>query len=475
VSNAKHYRTFSDIIPEDSNASKEKADSVGLLEQGQVRVEDVIVLPSHEDLDDEVVSFIAESFPVSGGGPFNPIVVRRVRQEEDGKDVTKTVLVAGAHRLQAALYTAMEYINCIYIEGDETAARIVQIAEDLFRKNLTVLKRAEMLAEWLSLALVNFSGQLVQKGQGGRPLHGIVRAARALPVVARSVDARRKILDRAVRIARLAPEVKKAAKKTGLDDNQRALLKIAKAKGRKAQQKRLQELAASNSHELPKQKHMAATDSGDGAAKKSPPKSDADGTTDNAEDNAEDNSDESADESGAETAKAPVKRETTFDQLEAFWNREGRKLWRYTPFSERERFIEMLRRAKCEATIDVVSFVQDVFRGRDKVRKHDLFGLAKTRGLSKKAVREAVKLLGYRQKREGHGLGAVWYLWRKALDWKDELKVIKDTELRNAGMAHSTSSRPRLPKGMDLMDPATYAKKRRERVYGKRRDRISMR
>jgi ParB-like chromosome segregation protein Spo0J len=470
---AKRYRTFSDIVPEESNAPKEKAKSVGLFEQGQVRVEDVVVLPSHEDLDDEVVSFIAESFPVSGGGPFNPIIVRRVRQQEDGKDVTKTVLVAGAHRRQAALLMGMKYVNCIYMRGDETAARIVQIAEDLFRKDLTVLKRAEMLAEWLSLALVNFSGQLVQEEQA-RPLRGIVRAARALPVVARSVDARRKILDRAVRIARLAPEVKKAAKKAGIDDNQRALLKIAKAKGRKAQLRKVEELAgrSQNSIALPNQTGKASANYPDGlqgklnsAVQRPPVQSDADGTTDNAEDN----SDDRADESGAETAKASVKRETTFDQLEAFWNREGRKLWRYTPFSERERFIEMLRRAKCEATIDVVSFVQDVFWGRDKVRKRDLFGFAKTRGLSKKAVREAVKLLGYRQKREGYGLAAVWYLWRKALGWKDELKVVKDTELRDAGMAHSTSSRPRLPKGMHFMDPA----KRRERekrlreYYGK--------
>ena len=459
MSKAKRYRTFSDIVPEESNAPKEKVKSVGLLEQGQVRVEDVIVLPSHEDLDDEVVSFIAESFPVSGGGHFNPIIVRRVRQQEDGKDITKTMLVAGAHRRQAALLTGMKYINCIYIEGDETAARIVQIAEDVFRKDLTVLQHAEMLAEWLSLALVNFSGQLVQNGQG-RPLRGIVRAARALPVVARSVEARRKILDRAVRIARLAPEVKKAAKSADLDNNQRALLKIAKAKGRKAQLRKVEELAgrSQNSNALPKQTGKASASSRNGlqgksnCAVQSPPAKS--GTDDAVGD------DKSA--AGNKTTTTPIKRETTFDDLEAFWNPDGRELWAYAPFSERERFIEKLRRAKCKAQVDVVAFLRDVFRGRFEVRKRDLYALAKTKGLAKGAVQKALRDLSYPAKRKGQRSWAVWYFRNKDRNWEKQTRTVSDAELNDASAAHSNPMLKKSVKGSDRAD----RKKSRTEYYG---------
>jgi len=459
MSKAKPYKGWADIQPLNDNTTEAiKADSP--LEQGQVRVEDVIVLPSHEDLDDEVVSFIAESFPFSGGRPFNPIIVRRVRQQEDGKDVTKTVLVAGAHRRQAARLTGVKYINCIYIDGDDTAARIVQISEDLFRKDLTVLKHSEMLAEWLSLALVNFSGQLVQKGQG-RPLGGIARAARALPVVGRSVEARRKILDRAVRIARLPPEVKKAAISADLDNNQRALLKIAEAKGRKARLRKVEELAgrSQNSNALPKQTGKASASSRDGlqgksnSADQSPPLLQS-GTDDAIRD------DKST--AGNRTTTTPAKRETTCDELEAFWNPDGRELWAYAPFSERERFIAKLRRAKCKAKVDVVTFVRDVFRGRFEVAKRNLYALAKARGLAKRSVRETVTALGYRKKRKGYGSSAVWYFRNIGLDWEGQLRSVSDAELRDAGAAQSDPVPKKSVKGSDR----AARKKLRDKYYG---------
>src|SRR3979409_1694533 len=121
------------------------------MDYGSVRVDRVLTLPIHDQLDENVVNSIAESFPLSGGGPINPITVRRVRVEEDDEEVVKTVLVAGAHRLAAASRAGLEYIDCTFLEDDETEARIVQIEEDLFRKDLTVLLRAERLAEWAEL------------------------------------------------------------------------------------------------------------------------------------------------------------------------------------------------------------------------------------------------------------------------------------------------------------------------------------
>ena len=121
--------------------------------------------------------------------------------------------------------------------------------------------------------------------------------------------------------------------------------------------------------------------------------------------------------------------------MEAFWNREGRKLWAYLPLRDRERFIEMLRRARCRAEVDIVAFLRDVFRGRREVAKHDLYALAATRGLAKGFVRNAIKSLGYPAKRKGFGSAAAWYFRNTNLDWKDQVPCITNAELAAAGEA----------------------------------------
>lgn len=456
---AKPYRGWADIQPLNDNATNEKIKPYGLLEQGQVRVKDVLVLPSHENLDDGLVTSIAESFPFSGGGPFNPIIVRRVRELENGEEVIKTVLVAGAQRLQAVRLTGIEYVNCVYIEGDETEARLVQIAEDLFRKDLTVLRRADMLAEWLAVALLNFSGQVVRKGQG-RSLAGLARAAGVLPAIGRSVEARRKTIDRAVLIARLPPEVKKAVKKAHLDNNQRALLKIAKVKGRKAQLAKVEDLAGrpEKSSVLPIQTGKAATSTRNGlqgntnGAVQRPPLQSGTGGVIGGNKSATVN----------KTATTPVKRETTFDDLEAFWNPDGRELWAYAPFSEREQFIEKLRRAKCKAQVDVVAFLRDVFRGRFEVRKRDLYALAKTKGLAKAAVQKALRDLSYPAKRKGQRSWAVWYFRNKDRNWENQVRTVSDAELNDASATHSNPVLKKSVKGSDRAD----RKKSRAEYYG---------
>jgi hypothetical protein len=255
----------------------------------------------------------------------------------------------------------------------------------------------------------------------------LARAARALPVVGRSAAARRKIIARAVRIARLPPEVKKAAKNTGLDNNQRALLKIARTKGRKAQLRRIKDLAGrlQNLNSLPKQTGKATASSRDGLQGKT------NGSVQGPSLKSDpDNGDKS--EANYETTETSKKRTTTFDELETFWDRDGRELWAYAPFDDRERFIEKLRRAKCKAQVDVVAFLRDVFRGRYEVKKRELYALAKTRGLAKRSVRKTLSELGYPPKRKGDGSSAVWYFRNKDHEWKEQLRTISDAELSAA-------------------------------------------
>jgi ParB-like chromosome segregation protein Spo0J len=384
-----------------------------------VRANKILVPKSDDELDDLVVSEIAESIKVCG--LVHPIAVRRVTEEdEDGGVNCKIVLVFGAHRLQAMKYLGQKSVPCVFVECDERQAQLVRLGENLWRKTFTVLQRAEMTVEYLHLASAKLyiSGQPGQKSKRGRPAGGISLAARELPTIGRSVEARRKIIGRFTKIAAISPEAKEAAKKARLDNNQGALLKIAKAGTRKAQVRKVAELAQ-RSQSLKLRFGSAHANAGGRTCKAPPLQPGIQPTAISAK--------------SATTKKTPTSspgQETTLDEMEAFWKRKGRKLWAYLPFRDRERFIEMLRRARCKAQVDVVAFVRDAFRGRAEIEQRDLYAFAATRGLAKGVVRNTIKALGYPAKRKGWGSGAVWYFRNIDRDWKEQLRCIADEELK---------------------------------------------
>ena len=386
-----------------------------------VSVNKILVPKSDDELDDRVVSEIAESIKVCG--LLQPIAVRRVTEEQEGGEVKRNlVLVFGAHRLEAMKYLGQKSVPCVFVECDERQARLVRLGENLWRKTFTVLQRAEMMVEYLHLASAKLyiSGQPGQKSKLGRPPSGISLAARELPTIGRSVHARRQIIGQFTKIAAISPEAKEAAKEARLDNNQRALLKIAKAGTRKAQVRKVAELAQ-RSQSLKPQFGSAHANASGRTCKAPPLQPGVQPTAISAK--------------SATTKKRPTSspaQETTLDQMEAYWNRKGRKLWTYLPFRDRERFIEMLRRARCKAQVDVVAFLRDVFRGRSEVGKHDLYAFAATRGLAKGVVRNTIKALGYPAKRKGWGSGAVWYFRNIDRDWKEQLRCIADEELKAA-------------------------------------------
>lgn len=64
-----------------------------------------------------------------------------------GKSGDKFKLVAGAHRLAAAKKLGWEKIDAIVVEGDKLALRLVEIDENLIRRELSELDRSAFLAE----------------------------------------------------------------------------------------------------------------------------------------------------------------------------------------------------------------------------------------------------------------------------------------------------------------------------------------
>ena len=115
-----------------------------------IKVNKIVDAGDDADFDHYLACEIANSARIVG--IIQPIAVRRVQFERDGETRSKIALIAGRHRLAAAGYLGLERIDCVFVESaDDAFVRQVQVAEDLFRKHLTVLRSAELTMEWLAL------------------------------------------------------------------------------------------------------------------------------------------------------------------------------------------------------------------------------------------------------------------------------------------------------------------------------------
>jgi len=147
------------------------------------------------------------------------------------------VLVAGRHRIEALKMLHVESVLVRLVDFDDVEARMWTISENLFRAELTISQRAEQVAEYAKLAAEKRdvqSEQVAQNeskredGRGHRHEGGDSLAARDLGIT--RVEVRR-----AKTIAALPEQTKQAARDAGLDDNQSALLKAARAPTAEAQ------------------------------------------------------------------------------------------------------------------------------------------------------------------------------------------------------------------------------------------------
>jgi hypothetical protein len=194
---------------------------------------------------------------MSAIGLKTPITVRAIKRDvdRDGSDaIPDLFLVVGAHRLEAARSLGWSEIDAFVLDGDQVEARLWEIAENLHRKELTMLQRSQLIADWVEIANQR-SGQVVQKPHGGRPEGGIAQAARTLPVPGKTEEGRRKNIERSMKIDEISPAAKQAAESAGLKDNQSALLEIA-AQPTETQVAKVAEIASRK--RSPRKKHRGA-------------------------------------------------------------------------------------------------------------------------------------------------------------------------------------------------------------------------
>ena len=207
----------------------------------KVNVADVVVEPNRGEVDTEAMAALGES--MSTIGLKTPITIRwRTREIGPEWKHTEPVLVAGLHRLEAARSLGWPEIDCLVFDGDENEARMWEIAENLHRRVRNQIQRSAYIAEWVERAIAK-SGQYVQKAGSGRPQGGTAAAARVLPVPGETAEARRKTIERSLKVNSISPEAKEAASAAGLADNQQALLDIAKEVTKEAQMEMVAKLA----------------------------------------------------------------------------------------------------------------------------------------------------------------------------------------------------------------------------------------
>jgi ParB/RepB/Spo0J family partition protein len=191
-------------------------------------VDGIVVGKRFRQTDQEWVNALAQS--ISTVGLRTPITVR-IMPEILGADGVALqdvpVLVAGLHRLEAVKLLGWEDIDAFVMAGDDRDVRLWEIAENLHRADLTAQERADHVAEWVKLTgekMAQVAPFLENAKVGaGRGNEGGLRAA------VRDLGIERTEAQRSLKIASMEPEAKEAARQHGLDDNQSALLAVAKA------------------------------------------------------------------------------------------------------------------------------------------------------------------------------------------------------------------------------------------------------
>ena len=199
----------------------------------RVRLDAIVIPVGRRPIKPDAIDSLAAS--MQRIGLQTPITVRRIA---DGSGYR---LVTGHHRLSAAKKLDWDTIDCFQIDEDDTTARLIEIAENLHRADLSRLERDEQIAEWVRLT-EGVSRQVVAKPEGGRPESGAAAASRELGMDKRDVQ-------RAVKVSNMSLEAKDAARDAGIDDNRSALLKVAHEPTAEKQVAAVQEIASNRTYD----------------------------------------------------------------------------------------------------------------------------------------------------------------------------------------------------------------------------------
>ena len=204
-----------------------------------IPVDQIIVPDRLRAVEEEHALAIAQS--IVEHGLINPITVRATPAAKGGK----WTLVAGAHRLRAFELNGEPEIEAMIVEGDKAEAQLIEITENLFRNDLSVMDRAIFVQSYRDIWESKY-GAITRGGdqKSNRQLDGLGGANRANLAqilsdeaeagsfsqhVAERMGVSKSAIERWDRIAKnLQPALRTKLRGTPAADNQSMLLKLAK-------------------------------------------------------------------------------------------------------------------------------------------------------------------------------------------------------------------------------------------------------
>lgn len=189
----------------------------------KIRIKDIKVFGGRRSVQSDKVRLIADS--MNKIGLKTPITVKKCK--------IGVRLVAGLHRLKAAELLGWKKIDAVQMSGSKTDAGLWEDSENLHRAEMKVLERSVKINRW-RLHFKKMAKAAHVARPGGRQPNDA-----AISVTAKKLGFTRDEISRAKLIAGIAPKVQAKLPKYGLDDDQAALLAIAKAPTPKAQRAKL--------------------------------------------------------------------------------------------------------------------------------------------------------------------------------------------------------------------------------------------
>ncbi len=203
---------------------------------------DVIVVPERiRPVDDEHAKALAQS--MAREGLMNPITVRHTPNAKEGN----YTLIVGAHRLRAAELLGYSDIDAVVVQADKDNAALLEVAENLFRNELSVIDRALFIQTYRELWEKKY-GEIKVGGDGSNQhtvkKEQLVQLAPIAQIegedgkgtvlsfakhVADRIGFSQDVVKRLNRISKyLQPELRSILRGTALADKQAQLLKLAK-------------------------------------------------------------------------------------------------------------------------------------------------------------------------------------------------------------------------------------------------------
>jgi hypothetical protein len=129
-------------------------------------IDDIFVPSNLRAIDEETVTRIVESIQEIGLQAQGLVTI----EWNPPGDKHRATLVAGRHRLKAFRRLGWAMIPAVVFDGSAAEAELWRIAENLHRKELTALERAEALRRWVELR--KEKGAQVGQVSGGRGRRG---------------------------------------------------------------------------------------------------------------------------------------------------------------------------------------------------------------------------------------------------------------------------------------------------------------